>query len=117
MQTEWPAWREGHLPAPLLRHFLSGERFYRGASLVVQQHVEHQLLFLRARPRCKADSLSERQLEVAVLVAQGQSHKAVAQRLGLAPATVRNHLQAIYDKLEVGKVAGLVDALRQAGAL
>jgi len=30
-------------------------------------------------------------------------------------ATVRNHIQSIYDKLQVGNVAGLIHELRLAG--
>jgi DNA-binding CsgD family transcriptional regulator len=115
LRHEWPGWQPGPLPAALVRHFSRGEGLYQGAGLVVQHQLKHQLLFLRARPRCKADTLSAREHEVALLIAQGHSHKTAAQQLRRAPATVRNHIQAIYAKLEVSNVAGLVAAMRQAG--
>ncbi len=45
--------------------------------------------------------LSEREGEVAELYARGETYKAIARALGIAPATVRKHLNAIYQKLGV----------------
>jgi len=53
-------------------------------------------------------------MEVALLVAQGCTYKQVALRLHRAPATVRNHLQSIHNKLAVNNIAGLIEALRLA---
>ena len=49
----------------------------------------------------KADSLSERDLEVLNLVAQGLSNQAIADELSLAEKTVRNRLSAIFRQLQV----------------
>lgn len=43
--------------------------------------------------------LSSRELEIAGLVAQGLSNKAIGERLGLSDNTVRNHLCSILEKL------------------
>ena len=51
---------------------------------------------------------------MAALAAQGLSHKEVAQRLGLAPATVRNQLAQVYQRLEVHNVIALAQAMQQA---
>lgn len=45
--------------------------------------------------------LSTREREVACLYAEGHSHKITARRLGIAPSTVRTHLNSIYRKLSV----------------
>lgn len=58
-----------------------------------------------------AESLSSRESEVAMLFAAGSNHKRIAQRLGLAPATVRNHLSACYRKLGVDNRVALLSAL------
>lgn len=42
--------------------------------------------------------LSEREVEVLALLAQGQSTKQIAARLGVAPKTAENHVGRIYDK-------------------
>lgn len=51
-------------------------------------------------PRSNA-GLSEREVEVLRLVAQGLTNPQVAERLYLSPRTVETHLQRIYAKLDV----------------
>lgn len=45
--------------------------------------------------------LSERELEILRLAQQGLPNPQIAQALHIAPGTVRNHLSAIYRKLDV----------------
>lgn len=45
--------------------------------------------------------LSPREIEIASAYAQGDTYQAIAERLCIAPSTVRTHLAAIYRKLEV----------------
>ncbi len=45
--------------------------------------------------------LSPRELEIAQSYARGRTYHAIAERLHIAPSTVRTHLAAIYRKLEV----------------
>jgi DNA-binding NarL/FixJ family response regulator len=47
------------------------------------------------------DRLTERQRDVAELVAQGLSNEEIADRLFLSPATVKSHLTAVMRRLEV----------------
>jgi DNA-binding NarL/FixJ family response regulator len=47
------------------------------------------------------DRLTERQREVAELVAQGLSNEEIAGRLFLSPATVKSHLAAVMRRLDV----------------
>jgi len=109
---EWEDWQERRLPAALASHFQQeGERF-RGRAVVVDARIEQQLLFLKARPRCRADGLTAREFTIAKLIAKGDTHKEIAQTLSRSPATVRNQIQGIYEKLEVGNIAGLIEALR-----
>ena len=54
------------------------------------------------RPQSAVDggvALSERQLEVARLVAEGKSNAAVARTLCISPNTVARHLENIYNRL------------------
>lgn len=112
MKTEWTGWGGQRLPGGLLGTFLSGHTEHRGRFTVVSLRQEQGLLFLCARPRTPVDSLTPRERLVAELAAQGSTHKEIAQTLQRSPATVRNQLRAVYDKLEITHVAGLVDALR-----
>jgi DNA-binding NarL/FixJ family response regulator len=46
--------------------------------------------------------LTDRELEVLVLAARGESNAGIARTLNLAEGTVKRHLHNIYGKLEVG---------------
>ena len=43
--------------------------------------------------------LTDRQLEVATLVAEGKSNKAIARALGLSRHTVRNHVVRVAERI------------------
>lgn len=47
------------------------------------------------------DGLTHREREVAILVAEGLRSREVAERLAIAPQTVKSHLKTIFDKLGV----------------
>ena len=55
-----------------------------------------------------AASLSERELEVLRMVADGQTNKVVGQRLGVSALTVKSHLARIARKLGSGDRAEMV---------
>jgi HD-GYP domain-containing protein (c-di-GMP phosphodiesterase class II) len=51
------------------------------------------------RPRATPTLLSPRELDVLRAIARGASNKEAAQRLGISPATVRTHLEHVFEKL------------------
>lgn len=55
-----------------------------------------------------ADSLSERELEVLLLVSRGMSNFQIANSLHLSEATIKRHLANIYPKLGVSSRGGAV---------
>ena len=112
MAREWGNGKRHKLPAPVLHHFSKGQSHFIGDTTVMSHHTEHDLLFLKVRARCRADSLTPREHTVASLVAKGCTYKEIARLLNRAPATVRNHIQAIHEKLGVNHVAGLIEELR-----
>jgi len=114
MDAEWHGWSGTRLPGPLLQQFQGRSLRFLGRSLLALGRVEKDLLFVTVRPRCRADDLTERERSIALLVQQGLSHKEIARQLGRSPATVRNQLQAIYQKLQVGSIAGLIAEMRLA---
>jgi DNA-binding CsgD family transcriptional regulator len=103
MRAAFPGWLGPLLPPPLRalatadgQHTVPGFRLIRGA----ERHI------LRAEPP-GATPLSPAEHKVAALFAQGLTAPAVARRLNLSPLTVRNHVTAIYQKLDLHTKAEL----------
>ena len=61
--------------------------------------------------------LSPREREVLVLIAEGLSAPDVAGQLHLSPATIKTHLQSLYEKLEVSDRAAAVARAMRLGLL
>jgi len=55
--------------------------------------------------------LTNREREIALLAASGQTSRAIAEQLYLSARTVDNHLGRIYEKLGVSNRAELAAAL------
>ena len=53
------------------------------------------------KPHPALDRLSEREREVAIRVAQGESNKEIARQLDIAERTVKAHLTAVFEKFDV----------------
>ena len=71
-----------------------------------------QMRAAEARP-----ALSPREREVLVLIAEGLSAPDVGKRLHLSPATVKSHLQNLYEKLGVSDRAAAVARAMRLGLL
>lgn len=63
---------------------------------------------VRRAPFGAAEGLTGREREVLLLVAQGKRNSEIARLLWLSPATVRTHLEHVFDKLEVKTRAAAV---------
>ena len=63
------------------------------------------------------DTLSDRELEVLGLIAQGETNRGAAARLFISEATVKTHLLHIYEKLDVNDRAAAVAAAYERGLL
>jgi DNA-binding NarL/FixJ family response regulator len=68
-----------------------------------------------ARPDTPFPELTERELEVLRLIAQGYNNQEIAQKLVIGPKTVRNHITSIFSKLQVADRAQAIVLARQAG--
>jgi two-component system nitrate/nitrite response regulator NarL len=60
--------------------------------------------------------LTEREAQIAELVADGLSNKAIASRLSIELATVKNHVHSVLEKLRVHSRGEAAAKLRQASA-
>ena len=59
--------------------------------------------------------LTEREQEILALLAQHRTNPEIAQRLGLSPKTVRNHVSNIFSKLQVVDRAEAIMRAREGG--
>lgn len=73
---------------------------------VLDPTIVRVLMDRRRRPRPLED-LSERELEVLALVAEGLSNRAIGQRLSIAERTVETHIARILPKLQVAEGPGV----------
>ena len=64
-----------------------------------------------------AEPLTRREREVAALVAEGLSNKEIALDLRIGPATVKNHVHNILDKLGIRRRAAVAGKLRELARL
>jgi DNA-binding CsgD family transcriptional regulator len=81
--------------------------------------TRNQFRELDARPPRKAvtggGGLSAREVEIALLVEERKSNKAIARTLGISPRTVSTHLSNIYQKLGISSRGELADFVRTEG--
>ncbi len=69
---------------------------------------------VRVRGRVERPALTGREHEILVLVAEGRAAPDIAGQLHLSPATVKGHLQAIYEKLGVSdRAAAVAEGMRR----
>lgn len=99
------------LARALLRHFRMPEKGPAPAgSIVSEEEGEAQRRNLQSGRR----ALTERELECLQIIAKGLSNNEAAQVLGLSKATIRTHLEHIYQKLDVtNRVEAVTEGIRQ----
>jgi two-component system nitrate/nitrite response regulator NarL len=69
---------------------------------------------IRLRSAPERLSLSARENEVLALIAEGLSAPDIGKRLHLSPATIKGHLQSLYEKLGVSeRAAAVAEAMRR----
>lgn len=114
LHERFPRWDGARLPEELSAAASAAHATLRvgGRRLSVERCGELVLLSL-ASPRGPAP-LPPRELNVALLYAEGRSHKDIARETGLAPATVRTYLREAYLRLGVSDKIALGRALARA---
>jgi DNA-binding NarL/FixJ family response regulator len=89
---------------------------HRGESVLAPSVASRLISQLREPPPGPA-SLSERELQVLELIAQGLTNRGIAGRLFISEATVKTHLIHIYTKLDVDDRAAAVAVAYDRGLL
>jgi DNA-binding NarL/FixJ family response regulator len=69
---------------------------------------------INPQPGEAASVLTDRELEILQIIAKGLSNNEAAKVLGLSKATIRTHLEHIYEKLDVtNRVEAVTEGIRQ----
>ncbi len=116
VRSEWMDFDGDTAPTALQLALLrSGECRFLGRTALLSWVLCKSLYFLRARQRLPIDGLTPRELSIAREVSAGLTHKEIARKLGIAPATVRNHLNIIHERSHARNNAELAAQLHMAG--
>lgn len=75
-----------------------------------------RLARLAERGAANSSSLTPRERQIAGMVAEGMSNKEIALGLSIGPATVKNHVHNILDKLNVRRRAAIASRVFAAGS-
>ncbi|MCP4501320.1 MAG: response regulator transcription factor [Deltaproteobacteria bacterium] len=97
------------LARALLRHFRMPETGPAPQGSLMREGEQRTFL-----PLAGKRALTERELECLQIIAKGLSNNEAAQVLGLSKATIRTHLEHIYQKLDVtNRVEAVTEGIRQ----
>lgn len=114
VRVEFPEWTGPVLPRGMTSKVVHTDgEMYRGRALVVvnARDLEDGMRLVSARRLNAGAHLSPRELAVAQEFAAGRTYAEIAERLRVAPKTVRNQLQSVYAKLGVTNKVGLLKRL------
>jgi DNA-binding NarL/FixJ family response regulator len=100
--------------SPRAEVFRAVRAAHRGESVLAPSVATRLVSQLRSGAE---EALSERELEVLTLIARGETNRGAAARLFISEATVKTHLQHIYEKLGVGDRAAAVASAYERGLL
>jgi DNA-binding NarL/FixJ family response regulator len=98
-----------------LRLVLSGGVYVPRAALAAQAPAPGSGAARREQRRQRAGSLSARQIEVLSLMARGLTNREICGVLGIAEGTVKAHIAAIFETLEVSNRTEAAVAARELG--
>jgi DNA-binding NarL/FixJ family response regulator len=84
------------------------------AGFVVLQPGDLDGLLVNPQPASMAEPLTPREIEVLGMLAEGQSNKSIAHRLGISEHTVKFHVTSIMGKLKAGsRTEAVTQGIRQ----
>ena len=90
-------------------------RVHQGEAFVQPEIASRMLRELLSPQATPIEPLTEREREVLVLLAQGDSNREIAERLVVAEGTVKNHVSNILGKLQAENRTQAADIARRYG--
>ncbi|MCJ7551075.1 MAG: response regulator transcription factor [Anaerolineae bacterium] len=89
----------------------------RGESLWTSELVDKVVTHLQEPHPVALETLSKREMQVTVLLAQGQSNRAIGLQLSISERTVKAHVTSIFNKLGAGSRTEVVSIALRSGLL
>jgi DNA-binding CsgD family transcriptional regulator len=111
LRERYPQWDGTRLPADLVTAAREAPALLKLGTRRLAVQPLGDLLHVSLAPQRRAALLPPREMGVALLYADGRSHKDIARETGLAPATVRTYLREAYLRLGVSDKVALGHAL------
>lgn len=87
----------------------------RGEDGWVSESVAERITTWMKKRKSNLEGLTEREVQLLHLVAEGKTNQKIGQELGIKTKTVEKHLRAIFVKLGVGSRIEAVDIARKSG--
>lgn len=121
LREHHPGWDGTRLPAALATAARQAPVALKLGAQRLSVQPCGELLLLSLAPQRRGAPLPPREMSVALLYADGRSHKEIARATGLAPATVRTYLREAYlrlgvsDKVALGRALARHQPRRRAG--
>lgn len=92
---------------PLMCHAVSAQAGVVSPAASVTAESDRRLHFEQALRKRSTESLTNREIEVALMILAGHSTKNMARVLGVSPATAKVHRRNLYRKLDISSQATL----------
>lgn len=83
-------------------------RLVYSGNMILAQEASQALIQMDDQPFKVGDDLTDRELEVLALLAEGLSNAEIAQQLTISTSTAKHHVRAILSKLGAANRAGAV---------
>lgn len=112
LQKEFTNWAPPLLPDKILHALQTvSKKTYISKHFTLSASRIDTLRYLKIRRAFTFDQLTPTELVVAEHIAKGLSYKAISQKLGTQPATVRNQVHNVYVKLGISGKAALMQMM------
>lgn len=100
-----------------IREVQKGNTYFSPAVAKKVRHQTQKSLDRKGRLKAKAVRLSQREVEVLQLIAEGEANKQIAVELGISIKTVEKHRDHLMRKLDIHDTAGLTRYAIEAGII
>ena len=102
LRGHFPGWMPPELPKPLRSWLANSEpETFRAGELLITRKNQDDLILLQVQTRGALADLTPREEQIAQSYGLGLTYREISQELGLAPSTVRRHLESVYRKLGI----------------